>query len=120
MNFTKQKVHVSSQYSKISRKQPLKNDKTKILLTFGSLMKVERIAECSLIISDNWSSFLSGPLRQGLLYNQQSIYIYAYKCLCRCVGKVYYPNVNMLGPIISENDPPLKPCIISKDELTFY
>ena len=30
-----------------------------------------------------------------LLYNQQSIYIYAYKCLCQCVGKVYYyPNVN--------------------------
>ena len=54
--------------------------------------------------------FLSGRLRQVLLYNQQSINIYAYRCLCQCVGKVYYPNVNcvlfdMLGPIISENDP---------------
>ena len=53
---------------------------------------------------------MSGRLRQVLLYNQQSIYIYAYKCLCQCVGKVYYPNVNcgyfdMLGPIITENDP---------------
>ena len=41
----------------------------------------------------------------------KSIYIYAYKCLCQCVGKVYYPNVNcgkfdLLRPIISENDPP--------------
>ena len=83
-------------------------------------MKVERIAECSPrsilqyfwpALSDNWSSILSGCLRQVWLYNQQSIYIYAYKCLCQCVGKVYYPNVNcvwfdMLGPIISENDPP--------------
>ena len=57
-------------------------------------------------LSDNWSSFLSGPLRQSLLYNQQSIYIYAYKCLCQCVGKVYYQNVNMLGPIISEKYSP--------------
>ena len=86
-------------------------------------MKVESIAECSPALSDNRSSFLSGRLRQVLLYTQQSIYddnefialthqyIYAYKCLCQCVGKVYYPNVNcgkfdMLGPIISENDPP--------------
>ena len=46
-NSTKQKVHVGSQYSKICLKQPLKKDKTKILFTFGSLMKVERIAECS-------------------------------------------------------------------------
>ena len=66
-------------------------------------MKVRRIAECfpwSILqyfwpaLSNNWSSDLSGRLRQVLLYNQQSIYIYAYKCLCQCVGKVYYPNVN--------------------------
>ena len=49
--------------------------------------------------------FLSGCLKQVLLYNQQSIYIYAYKCLCQCVVKVYYPNSNfvlfdMLEPII--------------------
>ena len=33
-------------------------------------------------------------LRQVLLYNQESIYIFAYKCLRRGVGKVYYPNVD--------------------------
>ena len=89
-NSTKQKVHVGCQYSKTSLKQPLKKDKTKILITNSSLMKVKRIAECSpwsilqyfLPASiDNWSSFLSGCLRQVLLYNQQSIYIYTYKCL---------------------------------------
>ena len=62
-------------------------------------MKVEWIAECSPwsilqyfwpALSDNWSSFLSGLLSKVLLYNQQSIY----KCLCQCVGKVHYPNVN--------------------------
>ena len=61
-------------------------------------MKVKRIAECSpwsilqsfwTALRDNWSSFLSGLLRQVLLYNQQSVYIYAYKCLCQCMGKVY-------------------------------
>ena len=47
-NSTKQKVHVGtcSQYSKTGLKQPLKKDKTKILITNGSLMKVESIAEC--------------------------------------------------------------------------
>ena len=43
-NSTKQKVHVGSQYSKTYLKQPLKKDKTKILITMSSLMKVERIA----------------------------------------------------------------------------
>ena len=48
-NSTKQKVHVGSQYSKTGLKQPLKKDKTKILITNGtcSLMKVKSIAECS-------------------------------------------------------------------------
>ena len=36
-----------SKYSKTCLKQPLKKDKTKILIKNGSLMKVERIAECS-------------------------------------------------------------------------
>ena len=45
MNSTKQKVHEGSQYNKTCLKQPLKKDKTKILITNGSLMKVERIAE---------------------------------------------------------------------------
>ena len=48
MNSTKLKVHVDIQYSKICLKQPLKKDKTRLLITFGSLMKVKRIAECSL------------------------------------------------------------------------
>ena len=46
-NSTKQKVHVGSQYSKTCLKQPLKKDKTKTLITNGSLMKVKSIAECS-------------------------------------------------------------------------
>ena len=38
-NSTKQKVHVGSQYSKtFLNMQPLKKDKTKILITNGSLM----------------------------------------------------------------------------------
>ena len=50
-------------------------------------MKVERITECILqyvwpALSDNWFSSLSGRLRQVLLYNQQSIYIYAYTSVC--------------------------------------
>ena len=40
-NSTKQKVHVGCQYSKTCIKQPLKKAKTKILITNGSLMKVE-------------------------------------------------------------------------------
>ena len=47
MNSTKQKVHVGCQYIKTCLKQPFKKDKTKILITNVSLMKVERIAECS-------------------------------------------------------------------------
>ena len=35
-------------YSKTCLKRPLKIDKIKILMTDGSLMKVESIAECSL------------------------------------------------------------------------
>ena len=35
-------------YSKTCLKQPLKMDKTKVLKTNGSLMKVKSIAECSL------------------------------------------------------------------------
>ena len=103
-NSAKQKVYVGSQSSKTCLKQPLKKDKTKTLkITNGRLMKVESIAECSPwsilqyfwpALSYNWSSFLSGRLRQVLLYNQQSIYKYAYKCLYQCVRKVYNPNVN--------------------------
>ena len=46
-NSTKQKVHVDCQYSRTCLKQPLKKDNTKNLITNGSLMKVESIAECS-------------------------------------------------------------------------
>ena len=103
INSTKQIVHAGCQYSKICLKQPLKKGNTKILIKIGSLMKVERIAECSPwsilqyfwpALNDNWSSYFSGGLRQVLLYNQQSIYIYACKCLSHCVGKVYYQIVN--------------------------
>ena len=38
-------VHLA--YSKTCVKRPLKIDKTKILITNGSLMKVKSIAECS-------------------------------------------------------------------------
>ena len=69
-------------------------------------MKVERIVECSCSIlqyfwpalSDNWSSFLSGCLRQVLLYNQQS-YSYMQTSVCVSVGKVYYPNVILFSLI---------------------
>ena len=44
-NSTKQKVHVCCLYSKTRLKQPLKKDKTKTLITNGSLMKAKRIAE---------------------------------------------------------------------------
>ena len=54
---TKQKVYVGSQYSKTCHKQPLKKDKTKILITNGSLMKVESIAE--LVFFFEW------PLQTG-------------------------------------------------------
>ena len=46
-NSKKQKVYEGSQYIKTCLKQALKKDKTKILITNGSLMKVENIAECS-------------------------------------------------------------------------
>ena len=35
------------EYSKTCVKRPIKKDKTKILMTNGSLMQVESIAECS-------------------------------------------------------------------------
>ena len=44
-NSTNQKAHIGCQYSKTCLKQPLKKDKTKLFITNGSLMKVERIAE---------------------------------------------------------------------------
>ena len=37
-------------------------------MTNGSLMKVESIAECSLGLKTNFGLFLSGCLRQVLLY----------------------------------------------------
>ena len=39
----------SDQYSSVLER-PLKNDKTKVLMENGSLMKDERIAECSVIL----------------------------------------------------------------------
>ena len=46
-NSTKPKVHVGCQYSKTCLKRPLNKVKTKLLITNGSRMKVEWIAECS-------------------------------------------------------------------------
>ena len=40
-------VYQNQPYSKTYVKLPLKKDKTNILMTNGSLMKVESIAECS-------------------------------------------------------------------------
>ena len=146
-NSTRQKVHVGSQYSKTYLKQSLKKDKTKILITNGSLMKVESIAECSLwsilqylwpALSINWSSFFSGRLRQVLLYNRQSIYLYAYKCLCQCVGKVITQmstvvSLMCLGPSFQKRthhfllheslwpinlEKTLKPCSLAKSLFT--
>ena len=66
-----------------------KTDKTKSLMTNGSLMKVESIAECSPwsilqyfqpALCDNWSwkpilvYFLDGRLRQVLLYAVQTLH----------------------------------------------
>ena len=42
------KVSLKSEYSKTCLKRPFKKDKREILMTNGSLMKVESIAECSL------------------------------------------------------------------------
>ena len=73
--------HVLSSHSK--------KDKSDILITNGSLMKVKSIAEHSEILLTCIKLYLAfflelGPLRQVLLFNKQSMYIYAYKCLCQC------------------------------------
>ena len=46
-DITTLKLHINV-YSKTCVKRPLKIDKTKVLMTPGSLMKVESIAECLL------------------------------------------------------------------------
>ena len=43
----KRKIKLIYSYSKACDKRPLKIDKTKVLMTNDSLMKVESIAECS-------------------------------------------------------------------------
>ena len=77
MNSTKQKVHVGSQYTKTCLKQPLKKDETKILITNGSLMQVERIGA----------------------------FCYTFDLHLAIIGLLYFSGF-MLGPIMSENDPP--------------
>ena len=78
-------LHLCSNYNPYTTVIPVlrghsKKDNTKILMTNGSLMKVESIAEWSILqyfwpaSSNNWSwkpilvFFLSGLLRQVLLY----------------------------------------------------
>ena len=39
---------LQNKYNKTCVKRPLKNRQTKVLMTTGSLMKVENIAECSI------------------------------------------------------------------------
>ena len=46
-----ERVHVSCQYSKTCLRQPLRKDKTKILITNGSLMKVKRIADSVILLT---------------------------------------------------------------------
>ena len=54
---------MQSLYSKTCAKQPLKNkDKTEIIMTNGSLMRVERIAECS-----HWSRTLLACIKPLLV-----------------------------------------------------
>ena len=77
----------------------LKIDKTKVLMENGSLMKVKSIAECSPwsilqyfwpALSNNWYwkpilvFFLSGPLRQVLLYLSHCQATNAQMSLCKC------------------------------------
>ena len=66
MSSTKQKVHVGSQYSKTCLKQPLKTDKTKILIIIGSLMKVEILLTCiKPCIKRQLIFFFEWPLKTG-------------------------------------------------------
>ena len=63
-------------YSKTCVKRPIKIDKTKILMTNGSLLKVESITECStailltcikryLVLKTHFWSFLEWPFYTG-------------------------------------------------------
>ena len=61
---TKQLCH---RYSKTCLKQPLKIDKTKILMTNGSFMKVQSIAECS-----KWSIFGQEIISISLALSQKN------------------------------------------------
>ena len=76
---------VPKEYSKTSVKRPLKNrQKKKILMTNGSLMKVESIAECSPwsilqylwpTLSDNWSWKPIFGLWEWLFYTGFTVHI---------------------------------------------
>ena len=90
-------------YSKTCVKRPLKIHKTKILMTNGSLIKVESIAECSPwsilqyfwpTLSDNWSwkpifrLFESGRFTQVLQYKIN--HTQPYKHLCAYIFPKFY------------------------------
>ena len=71
-----------------------KIDKTKILMTIGSLMKVTSIAECSLwsilqyfwpALSDNWSWKLIFVLFESDCYGQVLLYSYSQYYVCQTV-----------------------------------
>ena len=58
-------------YSKTCLKRPLKTDNTKILMTNGSLMKVESIAECS-----PWSILQYFDLHKAIIGLENQFVVY--------------------------------------------
>ena len=91
-------------YSKICLKKK-KIDEAKILITNGSLMQVESIAECSPwsilqyfwpALSDNWSwkpifgLFESGRLRPVLLYETYNFYLRTHNSCILKEMQVFY------------------------------
>ena len=103
-SFIRQKYYIFL-YIKTCVKRLLKIDKTKILITNGSLMKVKSIAECSPwsilqyfwpALSDNWSwkpifgHFETGSITQVLLYYSVSrpclaFYLFSQTCLMNLI-----------------------------------
>ena len=107
-------------YSKTCLKQPLKIDKTKILMTNGSLMKVESIADgafCNtfdlhyenISLKNNFVFFLSGFLREVSLfwdidyvYNAYPLYLWIRPLITmRLINCVF--SAHLIGPWIFRN-----------------
>ena len=80
-------------YSKTCVKQQLKIDKTKILMTNGSLMKVESSADCSPwnilqylwpALSDNWSWKPIFGLCESGCFTQTLLYVWIFPLTKEC------------------------------------